>query len=934
MGMFPPSVSFSGLPSVMKGFVKNGVCLLVCLFPLFSLHAQTNLIQLRSFGVTAFSGAQPQGRLLSGSDGFLYGTTPFGGSNGFGTIFRIKQDGAGFTVLHQFAGPEDGSTPYAGVIEGKDGFLYGTAYSGGADGLGTIYKMSKDAATFQVLWGFGASLGDGGNSDAELLEASNGFLYGTTTSGGKNGGGTVFRIMRGGDKYSTIRDFSMRTAGDGELPNSSLIEGPNQEGFLYGTTDLGGSNDVGTVYKISADGSTFKLLLQPSSVIGSPEGIKGGVVLKDGLLYGVSQYGGTNDFGTVFRLDREGGNLGIIRHFQQFNDANYPVSGLLAASDGYLYGVSPVGGTNNLGTVFRLDPANPGGTYQAIKHFGSFQSDGRAPAAGLIEASNLLFTVTTQGGASGDGAVVRMNRDGTDARVVFGFSAAGGDGFTLDQSVYIDPAGFIYGVTRDGGSKGGGTLYRIDRSGGGYTVLHDFGTGSTNLFNPAGPVVGDGSGNLFGTALGGGESGLGGVYGIGTNGMGFRVVRSFTTTVGDGQQPSGSLLIGGDGALYGTTRLGGSSSTGAVYRLTVDGLQFRVLHSFIDAVNDGAGPRNGVVDSGNDLFGVTPYGGSTDWGTIFRTDRFRGTNYSILHHFGATATDGLDPSGGLLKASDGRLYGVTRVGGASGFGTVFRYDPSNSGYTVLLSITNAATQGYQPVGRLVEGADGLLYGAMSAGGSFSVGTLYRLAKDGSGLTSLYHFGVPGEGRLPVAGLAVGGDSVFGTTFAGGEANLGTLFQFIAPPPAPTIVADPLSAITAPGQSLILSVSATASGPVLFQWQRNGVEIPGATASNLLLGPITFTNGASYRVVVSSSGGSLSSTNAAVAVFSGTRSGDALQLQIAGPAGKALTLESKMDLQSATPWQTFSNVLMQGSLQTVVDPGSAGQPERYFRAVLP
>jgi uncharacterized repeat protein (TIGR03803 family) len=496
--------------------------------------------------------------------------------------------------------------------------------------------------------------------------------------------------------------------------------------------------------------------------------------------------------------------------------------------------------------------------------------------------------------------------------------------------------GILFGVTKDGGSGGGGTLYRIDQTGMNYAVLHSFGSGATNFLNPAGPLIDGLDGYLYGTALFGGSTNLGGIYRIGTDGTDFRIVRSFTAFPGDGSQGSGSLLLGSDGALYGTTRLGGTSSTGMVYRLTKDGSQFLVLHSFIGGANDGAGARHGVVESGNFMFGITPYGGSLDWGTLFRVNRSTGTgtNYSVLHQFGDTATDGIDPSGELLKASDGLLYGVTRLGGAAGFGTVFRLDPRTSGYSVLLSVTNAATQGYQPVGRLVEGADGLLYGAMSAGGSFSVGTLYRLAKDGSGFTTLYHFGVPGEGRVPVAGLAVDGTSLFGTTFAGGEANLGTLFQFIAPPPAPIIIAHPISAITAPGRSVLLSVSATASGPVLFQWQRNGLEIPGATASNLSLGPITFTNGGSYRVVVSSSGGSLTSITAGVTVFSGTKVGNTLQLQIAGPAGKALSLESKVNLQSATQWQSFSNILMQGSLQTVIDPDGASQSERYFRAVLP
>jgi uncharacterized repeat protein (TIGR03803 family) len=871
--------------------------------------------------------------LLSASDGFLYGTTPFGGSNGVGTIFRIGRDGKGIAILKQLSFTNSGATPYAGLIEGKDGFLYGTTFSGGARGLGTVFKVSKDGQTYTVLKSFGTSFGDGSYPRTALVESFNGFLYGTTTQGGSAGNGAVFRIARDGSSYSVIYSFQGGQS-DGDSPNSALVEGPNQEGFLYGTTYAGGTNDVGTVYRLNTNGGSFKLLLSPSLAPGSPELIEGGVVVgkTDGLLYGVSRFGGTNDTGTLFRLDRTGGGFTILRHFGLFDDARYPGSELLEASDGLLYGVTAEGGTNaNKGTVFKMNRTGSG--YAVIKHFGSGGADGIEPRAGLIEITNALFGLTAQGGLSGDGALVRLNRDGTGYATLFGFSAAGGDGFTLDQTVLVRPDGNLFGVTRDGGAEGGGTLYRIHRSGTNYTVLRNFGPGATNLLNPAGPLIDGLDGYFYGTALFGGANNFGGVYRIGTNGTGFQIVRSFSALAADGRQSSGSLLLGSDGALYGTTRLGGSSSTGMVYRLTRDGNEFLPIHNFVNDTSDGAGPRNGVVEAGGFLYGVTPYGGTTDWGVLFRVGNF-GDGYQVLRRFGVASDDGRDPSGGLLKASDGRLYGVTRVGGSAGLGTVFRYDPATSGYAVLVSITNAATQGYLPVGRLVEGTDGLVYGTMSAGGSFNVGTLYRMAKDGSGFTTVYHFGVPGEGRLPVAGLAAGGGSLFGTTFAGGEVNLGTLFQFVAPPPAPTIVAHPQPVITAPGLPVLLSVSATASGPVVFQWQRNGVEISGATASNYVIDPVAFTNGGSYRVVVSSAGGSVNSTNASVVVFSSTRSGNTPQLQIAGPAGRPLTVLSKTDLQSATPWQTFSNVVMQGGLQTVTDPDSGVRSERYFRAVLP
>jgi uncharacterized repeat protein (TIGR03803 family) len=138
-------------------------------------------------------GRYPDGALLEGSDGVLYGTTSTGGSNDAGTIFKLKKDGTGYIVLHEFTGSaEDGKTPRGGFVEGHDGALYGTTESGGANDDGTAFRLNKDGSGYELLRRFTHTAGDGQNPIAALLKASDGALYGTTQGGGDLGFGTIF----------------------------------------------------------------------------------------------------------------------------------------------------------------------------------------------------------------------------------------------------------------------------------------------------------------------------------------------------------------------------------------------------------------------------------------------------------------------------------------------------------------------------------------------------------------------------------------------------------------------------------------------------------------------------------------------------------------------------------------------------------------------
>jgi uncharacterized repeat protein (TIGR03803 family) len=202
-------------------------------------------------------GAGPHGGLIQASDGTLYGTTANGGgpSDG-GTIFQMAPDGSGYTILHSFT---DGVFPFAGLIQAPDGTLYGTTFGGLPGDRGTVFQMAPDGSGFTVLHRFGAGT-DGALPRAGLIQAPDGTLYGTTANGGPSDGGTIFQMAPDGSGYAVLHSFTAGT--DGAGPFADLIQAP--DGTLYGTTLFGGDGCLGlgcgTVFGMAPDGSGFAVL--------------------------------------------------------------------------------------------------------------------------------------------------------------------------------------------------------------------------------------------------------------------------------------------------------------------------------------------------------------------------------------------------------------------------------------------------------------------------------------------------------------------------------------------------------------------------------------------------------------------------------------------------------------------------------------------------
>ena len=323
---------------------------------IFNITLDGTLRTVDSFNGT--DGTSPWNALVQGTDGNFYGTTSNGGANGFGTVFKINQGTV--TTLHSFTN-HDGTTPQGGLVQGSDGNFYGTTLYG-AFGYGTVFKIAP-SGTFTTLHKFSGGAQDGGYLYPALIQATDGNFYGVTWGGGHYGGGTVFRITPAGT-VTTLHDFcSVVSCPDGEKAVGGLVQG--SDGNLYGTTARGGNNSCnegcGTVFQIALSGTLTTLHLFNGGDGYSPFGslVQG----TDGILYGLTPFGGTNNScvdgcGTIFSITTSGTLTTLYNFCSQAGctDGATPVEvgGLIQDTDGTFYGTTALGGNSNVGTVFSL----------------------------------------------------------------------------------------------------------------------------------------------------------------------------------------------------------------------------------------------------------------------------------------------------------------------------------------------------------------------------------------------------------------------------------------------------------------------------------------------------------------------------------------------------------------------------------------------------
>ena len=364
----------------------------------------TTFTTLHSF--TGADGDLSFAGLVQGKNGRLYGTTYYGGANNDGEVFQITTAGK-LKPLHSFCSTgdcADGEYSYAVLVQGADGNFYGTTYLGGSNDDGTVFKMSPKGA-LTTLHSFGGT--DGSQPLAGLAEGSDGDFYGTTNLGGSHNAGTVFKITPSGE-FTTLHSFCSKAAcADGQSSYAGLILAT--DGNLYGTTLAGGSHGRGTVFKITKSGA-FSTLYSFCSQSGCADGEFpqiGLVQASNGNLYGATLEGGAYGSGIVFELTSSGVLTTVYSICSQNGcpDGNYLYAPLTQAQDGNLYGIMQIGGANNGGTIFKITLS---GTLTTLYSFCSQPAcaDGQYPAAGLVQTTNgNLYGTTADGGGHGHGTV-------------------------------------------------------------------------------------------------------------------------------------------------------------------------------------------------------------------------------------------------------------------------------------------------------------------------------------------------------------------------------------------------------------------------------------------------------------------------------------------------------------------------------------------------
>lgn len=399
--------------------------LLACLS--VSISCAQSITTLYSFTGQDGDGANPYATVSLGSGGVLYGTTSYGGTFGAGTVFELTPPKSGGnwreTVLYSFTGGNDGGYPQGGVTVGAAGVLYGAAKAGGASGMGVVFALTPPGAggawTEAAIYSFSGS--DGSTPYAEPVVDQDGVLYGATELGGASNYGAVYELSPGqGGAWTETLLHSFASGNDGAFPYAALSR--DASGNLYGTTAAGGANQKGIVFELA-----------PPAQLG-------------------------------------GAWTETILHTFKGSDGAYPYAGVAIGPNGSLYGSTPGGVGSSFGTVFELTPPLTGKTWTQtiLQQFNAGRNGGAPHAVPAFGPDGTLLGTTLGGGSApawtGYGVVFELVPPATGntwtETLLYTFKGKN-DGGDPDAALVPAPGGVFYSTTLRGGAHGAGTVFAI-----------------------------------------------------------------------------------------------------------------------------------------------------------------------------------------------------------------------------------------------------------------------------------------------------------------------------------------------------------------------------------------------------------------------------------------------------------------------------------------
>ncbi|MEO8613729.1 MAG: choice-of-anchor tandem repeat GloVer-containing protein [Luteolibacter sp.] len=595
-------------------------------------------------------------------NGDFYGTTPIGGAGGNGMVFRMSQSGVMSGI--SFSAPLPGTTATGTPVLASDGWLWGTS-SGPT--TGTIFRTQPETGEVQSVYKF--TSGSGVNPQAGLVSDGQGNFWGVTrltntANPSNNTNGVIFRINALTGAYTMAMAFpgSDTNYAQGRAPLATLYY--DGAGNLWGGTSEGGTFASGIIFKYTISTNTLAVVTSfrsnNSQVGGTPGGGIDSPLVPDGngFLWGVTPLGGASGYGTVFKVEMATNTVTSVLAFNNTvgNKGSFPIGPLVPDGAGSLWGVTRSGSQSDAGTVFKVATAT--GTLTTVQNLG-FLTGANPPQNGLTaDGKGYMWGIGAQGLTTSPWSVYKIKiSDGTYTKVTEtqpGIDTANAFVSNTGRTPLAGLAGnpsstWLWGTTSAGGFSNAGTLFRYEPSSGKHEVI-------VNFIGQSAAAVGP--------------------------------------SVAVGTKPSGQLCVDANGMVWGTTEKGGAfnvalnnkSQSGTIFKYDPTLGTFTTIFNFASAT--GESPKGGLTQmSDGFIWGTTSNGSSgSTAGTVFKINP--ATNaVTIVYNFNpATSSNGLYPECGLAEGPGGFVWGITKAGGANSSGVLFKIQISTSAFTVAGSL--------------------------------------------------------------------------------------------------------------------------------------------------------------------------------------------------------------------------------------------------------
>ena len=613
--------------------------------------------------------------------------------------------------------------------------------------------------------------------------------YGMTSSGGVSNEGTIFKTDTTGGNLQTVFNFEYYHAG--RTPNSVFTQASN--GKIYGTTQFGGANVCsfpwyqyqkysGVIFEYDTSNGNYNVLFNFDDTTTGCWPQSAPILAPNGKLYGVTPgIGGfSQHYGTVYSYELSTGTYTKIHSFGQNSDGENPVGNLLLASDGKLYGITSDGGYNDKGVIFTIDPATDTYTLKLDLQNGSSGNKAAQDArSGLIQSTNGKIYGTSESGGNypngyqyAFGNIFEYDPVTNIAINLYGFS---------NDSLGKNPEGApvlvgtneLYCITRRYYQIPGtynqephSYLWKYTISTGIAIVVDSIANGSYNseiLVNTNGKIIITGKDYNISSSMRFWE------YNPSTNTKILVDTSANLSYIYKGLMlaSNGKYYTGGD---YYSSLPANTGTDGSFIEYDASNHTVTEKFKFSEPV-DGINPEGDLIMVTNGkLYGMTSKGGANNKGVVFE---FNPANDSYTKKFDLDSLTGYEPKGGLMEASNGKLYGLTSRGGDNSFGTIFEIDTNTWVITKKADFSNLV--GIKPMGKMVEAWDGKLYGLTANNG----GTIFQYDINTSIITNKHSF-TYNDGTSPQGSLSLADNGkLYGLTSYGGQSyySNGTLFEY-------------------------------------------------------------------------------------------------------------------------------------------------------------